>query len=33
MSPHTKGQSRAQAILFPEALDDFVTDDAIGWHH
>lgn len=27
MSHHIKGQSRTQATLFPEALDDFVTDE------
>lgn len=27
MSRHIKGQSRTQATLFPEALDDFVTDE------
>ncbi|MCF2948511.1 IS1182 family transposase [Paraglaciecola aquimarina] len=27
MSHHIKGQSRTQTTLFPEALDDFVTED------
>lgn len=27
MSNHIKGQSRTQVTLFPEALDDFVTED------
>ena len=27
MSHHIKGQSRTQSTLFPEALDDFVTDE------
>jgi transposase len=27
MSHHTKGQSRHQSTLFPEAIDDFVTED------
>lgn len=27
MSHHIKGQSRTQATLFPEAIDDFVTDE------
>jgi transposase len=27
MSHHIKGQSRTQATLFPEVLDDFVTDE------
>jgi len=27
MSHHIKGQSRTQVTLFPEALDDFVTED------
>ncbi|MGK0411704.1 MAG: transposase [Shewanella psychromarinicola] len=27
MSHHIKGQSRTQTTLFPEAIDDFVTED------
>ena len=27
MSHHIKGQSRHQSTLFPEAIDDFVTED------
>jgi hypothetical protein len=27
MSRHIKGQSRTQTTLFPEAIDDFVTED------
>ena len=27
MSSHIKGQSRTQTTLFPEAIDDFVTQD------
>jgi transposase len=27
MSHHIKGQSRHQSTLFPEALDDFVTEE------
>jgi transposase len=27
MSHHIKGQSRQQSTLFPEALDDFVTEE------
>jgi transposase len=27
MSHHIQGQSRIQSTLFPEALDDFITED------
>lgn len=27
MSRHIKGQSRTQVTLFPEVLDDFVTEE------
>jgi transposase len=27
MSHHIKGQPRHQSTLFPEAIDDFVTED------
>ena len=27
MSNHIKGQSRTQATLFPEVLDDFIAED------
>jgi hypothetical protein len=29
MSRHIKGQSRTQTTLFPEAIDDFVTEEKI----